>query len=86
VNEEVDIVTRLRVLLSKCCIAPAMGVWSRDLRDAADEIERLRNLLAEQKSEAMTFHAENERLRTALRDWIAGTQTHAKRANEGGSR
>ena len=37
-----DIVTRLRVLLSKCCIAPAMGVWSRDLRDAADEIERLR--------------------------------------------
>ena len=85
-NEEVDIVTRLRVLLSKCCIAPAMGVWSRDLRDAADEIERLRNLLAEQKSEAMTFHAENERLRTALCDWIAGTQTHAKRANEGGSR
>lgn len=37
-----DIVARLRVLLSKCCIAPAMGVWSRDLRDAADEIERLR--------------------------------------------
>lgn len=37
-----DIVTRLRVLLSKCCIAPAMGVWSRDLREAADEIERLR--------------------------------------------
>jgi hypothetical protein len=37
-----DIVTRLRVLLSKCCIAPAMGVWSRDLRDAAAEIERLR--------------------------------------------
>jgi hypothetical protein len=37
-----DIVTRLRVLLSKCCIAPAMGVWSRDLRDAADEIERVR--------------------------------------------
>jgi len=37
-----DIVTRLRVLLSKCCTAPAMGVWSRDLRDAADEIERLR--------------------------------------------
>jgi hypothetical protein len=41
-SEEVDIVTRLRVLLSKCCTAPAMGVWSRDLRDAADEIERLR--------------------------------------------
>jgi hypothetical protein len=37
-----DIVTRLRVLLFKCCIAPVMGVWSRDLRDAADEIERLR--------------------------------------------
>jgi hypothetical protein len=37
-----DIVARLRVLLSKCCIAPAMGVWSRDLRDAADEIEQLR--------------------------------------------
>jgi hypothetical protein len=37
-----DIVTRLRVLLSKCCIAPAMGVWSRELRDAADEIEKLR--------------------------------------------
>jgi hypothetical protein len=42
-TERKDIVTRLRVLLSKCCIAPAMGVWSRDLRDAADEIERLRN-------------------------------------------
>ena len=41
-TEEVDIVTRLRVLLSKCCTAPAMVVWSRDLRDAADEIERLR--------------------------------------------
>lgn len=40
-TEEVDIVTRLRVLLSKCCTAPAMAVWSRDLRDAADEIERL---------------------------------------------
>jgi uncharacterized protein (DUF3084 family) len=40
-----DIVARLRVLLSKCCIAPAMGVWSRDLRDAADEIERLREQL-----------------------------------------
>lgn len=38
----VDIVTRLRVLLSKCCTAPAMAVWSRDLREAADEIERLR--------------------------------------------
>ena len=37
-----DIVTRLRVLLSKCCTAPAMVVWSRDLRDAAAEIERLR--------------------------------------------
>jgi regulator of replication initiation timing len=54
--------------------------------EAAEEISRLRNLLAEQKSESMTFRAENERLRTALRDWIAGTQTHAKRANEGGSR
>ncbi len=42
-TERKDIVTRLRVLLSKCCIAPAMGVWSRDLRDAADEIERLRS-------------------------------------------
>jgi hypothetical protein len=38
----VDIVARLRVLLSKCCTAPAMAVWSRDLRDAADEIEQLR--------------------------------------------
>jgi hypothetical protein len=37
-----DIVARLRVLLSKCCTAPAMAVWSRDLRDAADEIEQLR--------------------------------------------
>jgi len=42
-----DIVTRLRVLLSKCCTAPAMAVWSRDLRDAADEIERLRARVAE---------------------------------------
>jgi hypothetical protein len=41
-TERKDIVTRLRVLLSKCCIAPAMGVWSRDLRDAAAEIDRLR--------------------------------------------
>ena len=40
-----DIVTRLRVLLSKCCIAPAMAVWSRELRDAADEIELLREQL-----------------------------------------
>ena len=40
-----DIVTRLRVLLGKCNIAPAMAVWSRDLRDAADEIERLREEL-----------------------------------------
>jgi len=41
-SDREDIVTRLRVLLSKCCTAPAMAVWSRDLRDAADEIERLR--------------------------------------------
>jgi len=43
----VDIVTRLRVLLSKCCIAPAMGVWSRDLCDAADEIEMLRSTVTD---------------------------------------
>jgi regulator of replication initiation timing len=79
VNEEVDIVERLR---RHRCVTGIRTV----IDDAADEIERLRNLLAEQKSESMTFHAENERLRTALRDWIAGTQTHAKRANEGGSR
>jgi|688.fasta_scaffold1242068_2 hypothetical protein len=48
-----DIVTRLRVLLSKCCIAPAMGVWSRDLRDAADEIERLRAERDEARAEVV---------------------------------
>jgi hypothetical protein len=37
-----DIVTRLRFLLGKCNTAPAMAVWSRELREAADEIERLR--------------------------------------------
>jgi hypothetical protein len=52
-----DIVTRLRVLLSKCCTAPAMGVWSRDLREAADEIERLR--------------AERDEARREICDWIS---------------
>jgi hypothetical protein len=52
-----DIVARLRVLLSKCCIAPAMGVWSRDLRDAADEIERLR--------------AERDEARREVCEWVA---------------
>jgi regulator of replication initiation timing len=81
VKERLDIVDRLRVAWT------SFGDMANDERlEAAEEISRLRNLLAEQKSEAMTFHAENERLRTALRDWIAGTQTHAKRANEGGSR
>lgn len=80
-KERLDIVDRLRVAWT------SFGDMANDERlEAAEEISRLRNLLAEQKSEAMTFHAENERLRTALRDWIAGTQTHAKRANEGGSR
>jgi hypothetical protein len=37
-----DIVTRLRFLLGKCNTAPAMAVWSSELREAADEIERLR--------------------------------------------
>jgi uncharacterized coiled-coil DUF342 family protein len=37
-----DIVARLRFLLGKCNTAPAMAVWSRELREAADEIERLR--------------------------------------------
>jgi len=41
-SDKEDIVARLRVLLLKCCIAPAMGVWLRELRDAAEEIERLR--------------------------------------------
>jgi hypothetical protein len=80
VKDRLDIVDRLRVAWT------SFGDMANDERlEAAEEIDRLRNLLAEQKSEAMTFHAENERLRTALRDWIAGTQTHAKRANEGGS-
>lgn len=80
-KERLDIVDRLLVAWT------SMGDMANDeRREAAEEILRLRNLLAEQKSQAMTFHAENERLRTALRDWIAGTQTHAKRANEGGSR
>jgi hypothetical protein len=81
VKERLDIVDRLRVAWT------SFGDMANEERlEAAEEISRLRNLLAEQKSEAMTFHAENERLRTALRDWIAGTQSHAKRANEGGSR
>lgn len=80
-KERLDIVDRLRIAWT------SFGDMANDERlEAAEEIDRLRNLLAEKKSEAMTFHAENERLRTALRDWIAGTQTHAKRANEGGSR
>ena len=80
-KERLDIVDRLRIAWT------SFGDMANDERlEAAEEIDRLRNLLAENKSEAMTFHAENERLRTALRDWIAGTQTHAKRANEGGSR
>lgn len=80
-KERLDIVDRLLVAWT------SMGDMANDERlEAAEEILRLRNLLAEQKSQAMTFHAENERLRTALRDWIAGTQNHAKRANEGGSR
>lgn len=80
-KDRLDIVDRLRVAWT------SFGDMANDERlEAAEEIDRLRNLLAEQKSESMTFHAENERLRTALRDWIAGTQTHAKRANEGGSR
>jgi len=37
-----DIVNRLEALLSKCNTAPAMAVWSRDLRDAANEISKLR--------------------------------------------
>ena len=80
-KDRLDIVDRLLVAWT------SMGDMANDeRREAAEEILRLRNLLAEQKSQAMTFHAENERLRTALRDWIAGTQSHAKRANEGGSR
>ena len=80
-KERLDIVDRLRVAWT------SLGDMANEERlEAAEEISRLRNLLAEQKSESMTFRAENERLRTALRDWIAGTQTHAKRANEGGSR
>ena len=80
-KERLDIVDRLLVAWT------SMGDMANDeRREAAEEILRLRNLLAEQKSQAMTFHAENERLRTALRDWIAGTQSHAKRANDGGSR
>lgn len=35
---------------------------------AAEEIERLRNVVAEKTSQAMTFHAENERLRSAVSD------------------
>jgi len=50
-----DIVTRLRVLLSKCCIAPAMAVWSQDLRDAADEIERLRAERDEARREVLLW-------------------------------
>jgi len=42
-----DIVIRLRALRGKCQTAPAMAVWSRDLREAADEIERLRDEVRE---------------------------------------
>lgn len=36
-----DIVTRL-ALLRQAPHAPQMGIWSRDLRDAIDEIHKLR--------------------------------------------
>lgn len=58
-----DIVTRLRVLLSKCCIAPAMGVWSRDLRDAADEIETLRSTVTDCRIEIERLRAERDEAR-----------------------
>lgn len=73
-----DIVARLRVLLSKCCIAPAMGVWSRDLRDAADEIERLREALRiEQEELAACFidrketQRERDEARREICEWLA---------------
>ena len=58
-----EIVTRLRVLLSKCCIAPAMGVWSRDLRDAADEIELLRSTVTDCRIEIERLTAERDEAR-----------------------
>ena len=72
-----DIVARLRVLLSKCCTAPAMAVWSRDLRDAADEIERLREALRiEQEELAACFidrketQRERDEARREVCEWI----------------
>ena len=63
-----DIVTRLRVLLSKCCIAPAMAVWSRELRDAADEIELLREQLRLANIDNFNTTAEIELLRSTVTD------------------
>lgn len=66
-----DIVTRLRVLLSKCCIAPAMGVWSRDLRDAADEIELLRSTVTDCRIEIERITAERDVARREICDKVA---------------
>ena len=68
-----DIVARLRVLLSKCCTAPAMAVWSRDLRDAADEIERLR-------AELVTNADELRRLRERVTMLVEAAAEDAERA------
>jgi len=84
-TERTDIVTRLRVLLSKCCIAPAMGVWSRDLRDAADEIERLREALRiEQEELAACFidRKETQRERDDARREVCEWVSLATRPNE----
>jgi hypothetical protein len=67
-----DIVARLRVLLSKCCTAPAMAVWSRDLREAADEIERLREQLRLANIDNFNTTAKVERLCTELEMWRDG--------------
>ena len=75
-----EIVTRLRVLLSKCCIAPAMGVWSRDLRDAADEIELLRSTVTDCRIEIERLTAErDEARREACGLWFGSPSDHAKR-------
>lgn len=64
-----DIVTRLRVLLSKCCTAPAMAIWSRDLRDAADEIERLRAERDEARREVCAMSFDDQRRTAEDRGW-----------------
>jgi FtsZ-binding cell division protein ZapB len=80
-----DIVQRLREWASTICtirgeVTPSSK--SKMAREAADEIERLRALWCEEKSKAMTFHAEVERLR-AERDALQSPTSIMVRLDDG---